>query len=177
MKNTQKVGMSTNNKPVGGIDVGLSGGIALVSADGSDYEVHDMPILMNGSKKDYDLPAIRALLHGYRKRYGKDILFYVEKVSAMPKQGVTSMFRFGMGYGIAQMAVIGAEHRMGLVRPQTWKGSLLRDMAKTKGASCSVAHQLFPQASIHGSRGGMKDGRCEALLIAEYARRQLYGKI
>lgn len=164
--------MSTN-KPVGGIDVGLSGAIALVSADGSEYEVHDMPLLMNGSKKEYDLWALHELL----TKWGSDILFYVEKVGAMPKQGVTSMFRFGMGYGIAQMAVIGAQHRMGLVRPQTWKGSLLRDMAKTKGASCAVAHQLFPRATIHGARGGMKDGRCEALLIAEYARRETYGKV
>ena len=165
--------MSTDRKPVGGIDVGLSGAIALVHPDGSQYEVHDIPVIKNGSKKDYDLWA----LHKLMLSFGTDLLFYVEKVGAMPKQGVTSMFRFGMGYGIAQMAVIGAHHRMGLVRPQTWKASMLRDMAKTKGASCAVANQLFPRASIRGSRGGMKDGRCEALLIAEYARRQTYGTV
>ena len=167
--------MSLNNtrKPVCGLDVGLSGAVARISADGDDYEVHDLPVIKNGSKKEYDMLALHTLL----KSWGSDLLIYVEKVGAMPKQGVTSTFRFGMGYGVAQMAVVGAGHRLGLVRPQTWKGSVMRDMAKTKGASCAIAHQLFPRAELTGSRGGMKDGRCEALLIAEYARRETYGTV
>ena len=168
--------MSIDRKPVGGIDVGLQGAVALVSADGSKYEVHDIPTLKNGSKKEYDMWAINDLLKSFILSYG-NLLFYVEKVGAMPGQGVVSMFRFGMGYGIAQMAVVGAGHRLGLVRPQTWKASTMRDSAKTKGASCAVAHQLFPRAELTGSRGGMKDGRCEALLIAEYARRETYGTV
>tara|TARA_R110002012_G_scaffold101260_2_gene240204 strand:+ start:485 stop:991 length:507 start_codon:yes stop_codon:yes gene_type:complete len=168
--------MSTDRKPVGGIDVGLKGAVALVSADGSKYEVHDIPTIKNGSKKEYDMWALNDLLKSFILGHG-NLLFYVEKVGAMPGQGVTSMFRFGMGYGIAQMAVVGAGHRLGLVRPQTWKASTMRDSAKSKGASCAVAHQLFPRAELTGSRGGMKDGRCEALLIAEYARRETYGTV
>jgi len=163
-------------KPVGGIDVGLKGAVALVSADGSHYEVHDIPTLKNGSKQDYDMWHLNDLLKSFVLSYGS-ILFYVEKVGAMPKQGVTSTFRFGMGYGIAQMAVVSAGHRLGLVRPQTWKASTMRDSAKSKGASCAVARALFPRAKLEGSRGGIKDGRCEALLIAEYARRETYGSI
>lgn len=162
----------SSEKPVAqrfvGIDVGLKGAVAWVSEDGSEYDVFDMPVMNVGSKKVYDLPTLHSML----SFFGDHLSCHVEKVSAMSGQGVTSMFRFGEGYGIAQMAVIGAGHRLSLVRPQTWKAVVLRDTPKSKGCGCMIASQLFPRAVLRGSRGGVKDGRCDALMIAEYGRRK-----
>ena len=155
-----------------GIDPGLSGAVAVVSEDGAGYEVHDMPVIKIGSKRQYDILKLYELLQGF----GDSLPCYCEKVGAMPGQGVTSMFSFGMGYGIAQALAISAGHRLTLVRPQTWKAKMLRDVAKSKHSACGVARNLFPEAVIVGKRGGLKDGRCEALLIAELARRENYAK-
>ena len=43
--------------------------------------------------------------------------------------------------------------------------------------SYAIASQLFPEAKLLGPRGGLRDGRCDALLIAEWGRRHLQGKI
>ena len=153
-----------------GIDPGLSGAIARVADDGARYEVHDMPIIKLGSKKQYDIHRLFEMLVDF----GEGLPCYCEKVGAMPKQGLASTFTFGMGYGIAQALAIAAGHRLSFVRPQTWKARMLRDASKTKHAACGVARNLFPEAELTGKRGGLKDGRCEALLIAELARRENY---
>lgn len=160
-----------------GIDVGLNGAIACVGENGARYEVHDMPVMKVGSKKEYDMVRLLEILESFRAIGAEDGGYpcYVEKVGAMPKQGVTSMFRFGMGYGIAQMAVIGAGHRMSLITPSVWKSRMLKGHGKDKAASLFVAQNLFPAASLLGPRGGAKDGRAEALLLAELARRENFG--
>ena len=156
-----------------GIDVGLSGAVAAVDASGSACKVFDIPTRLVGKKREYDLPAFDLLL----KTLGQNLPAYVEKVGSRPGQGIVSTFRFGEGYGIAQALVVASGHRLTLVRPQTWKRIMLRDMGRDKGASCIRAAQLFPKAPLMGPRGGMKDGRAEALLMAELARRENLSKI
>jgi crossover junction endodeoxyribonuclease RuvC len=171
-----------------GIDPGLSGAVAAVWENGARYEVWDMPVVKAGSKKEYDIGKLVEILRkcGYMGVGGNggvegfgggqvSLPCYVEKVGAMPKQGLSSTFKFGMGYGIAQACAISAGHRMTLIRPQSWKKIMLRDMKKDKGASCARAVQLFPSAELTGPRGGAKDGRCEALLLAELARLENFG--
>ena len=151
-----------------GIDVGLSGAVAAVDATGASCKVYDIPTRRVGRKREYDLPAFDLLL----RTLGHNLPAYVEKVGSRPGQGLASTFRFGEGYGIAQALVVAAGHRLTLVRPQTWKRIMLRDMGRDKGASCVRAIQLFPTAPLVGPRGGAKDGRAEALLMAELARRE-----
>lgn len=161
-----------------GIDPGLTGAVAAVWENGARYEVWDIPTIRVGAKKEYDIWKLTEILKkcGYTGGGGQVSLpCYVEKVGAMPKQGLASTFKFGMGYGIAQACAISAGHRMTLIRPQSWKKVMLRDMKKDKGGSCARATQLFPNAELTGPRGGAKDGRCEALLLAELARRENFG--
>ena len=92
----------------------------------------------------------------------------------MPKQGVTSMFNFGMNFGAwkAFLAIYEMPHL--IVTPQQWMKGLVTksDGPDTKSAVKNVATRLFPKAELFGSKGGYKDGRGDALLMAYYASLQ-----
>jgi crossover junction endodeoxyribonuclease RuvC len=104
---------------------------------------------------------------------------FIEKVHAMPafgkdkngndkRQGITSMFRFGEGFGLW----IGIIAALGLpctqVAPQTWKKALMAGMPD-KDASRQRAQELYPQCVKDLSR--KKDhNRAEALLLAHYGK-------
>ena len=85
----------------------------------------------------------------------------VEQVGAMPKQGVSSMFKFGMGCGLIRGALAGAGVPIISVTPAKWKKhfSLNNDGEKSR----ALAIRRFPTAPL----GRKKDhGRAEALLMA-----------
>lgn len=97
----------------------------------------------------------------------------VEKVGAMPGQGVTSMFSFGQSYGFIMgvLRALGISYQ--LVPPGVWKrefGLLRAD----KQASIETCKQLFPGVSLLPGEQCRKDsdGMAEALLIALYAQRK-----
>lgn len=97
----------------------------------------------------------------------------VEKVGAMPKQGISSTWVFAENYGYIQ----GVLHSLGipfqLVPPRVWKKefSLTSDKAK----SVEICHMLFPEVSLKRTEKSRKDDNnlAEALLMAEYGRRNL----
>ena len=97
----------------------------------------------------------------------------VEKVGAMPGQGVTSMFSFGQSYGfiLGVLTALGIGYQ--LVPPRKWKAEfgLLNTQ---KQASVDVAKRLFPGVSLLPSDRCRKesDGMSDSLLLAEYARRK-----
>ena len=97
----------------------------------------------------------------------------VEKVGAMPGQGVTSMFSFGKNAGFIEgiLQTYGIPYQ--LVPPQTWKKEF--QLHKSKQDSISVCKRLFPNANLLPTEKCRKenDGMAEALLMAEYARRKL----
>jgi crossover junction endodeoxyribonuclease RuvC len=97
----------------------------------------------------------------------------MEKVGPMPKQGVTSMFTFGAGYGALQMAAVSNGCRLFLVTPQEWKKVILAGTDKSKDSSIRVCECLFPSVVLvpPGCRKP-HDGMAEAILLAEYGRRQ-----
>src|SRR4051812_21687671 len=104
-----------------GIDPGLSGAIALVSADGSLAMVEDMPISGRGAghvKHEADPAGVAHLLrpHVSGIRHG-----VVELVTAMPGQGVSSMFSLGNSLGVvtAVLACLGIGYE--LLPPTKWK--------------------------------------------------------
>jgi crossover junction endodeoxyribonuclease RuvC len=149
-----------------GIDPGKQGAVAVLSEDGFPM-LYDCPLV----GKELDVVSMATLLRPYCELGAVAIL---EKVGARPGQGVVSMFSFGVGYGMWRgiLAAFGA--RVHLVAPQTWKAAMLRDTDKSKDASVLTAMSLFPGLAakqLTGSRGGIKDGRAEALLLAEYGRR------
>lgn len=97
----------------------------------------------------------------------------VEKVNAMPKQGLSSTWVFAQNFGYIQGVLSTLGIKFQLVPPRVWKKeySLTSDKAK----SIEVCHKLFPEVSLKRTDRSRKDDNnlAEALLMAEYARRKL----
>lgn len=97
----------------------------------------------------------------------------LEHVSAMPGQGVTSMFNFGLNFGWIQglLAAFGIPYQ--LVRPQRWKKEF--SITNDKNSSIAVCKRLFPDVPLYRTDRCRKedDNMAEALLLCEYARRKL----
>lgn len=152
-----------------GIDPGQTGALAVV-ADGEWRQFIDMPVMpraggsgmhINGALLAAEIRNVLAL------HPGAYIMAVLEEVGAMPKQGVTSTFRFGEGFGVVRgvLGALGVPFVM--VRPDRWKRSL-RLAGQAKDAARTHAIQLFPTAAGQLSR--KKDcGRADALLIAHWA--------
>jgi crossover junction endodeoxyribonuclease RuvC len=161
--------MENKNLTVLGIDPGLNGAIAQIEHSGMYnrliVNVEDAPVHLLKKKKDY-IPQLMADI--VYKLKGKNTHAFIEKVHAMPKQGVTSTFSFGKGYGIWLGVLAALQIPYTLVTPMTWKKIMLRDMGD-KDASRHRACELFPEYAGLFSRK-KDDGRAEALLIAEYGR-------
>ena len=96
----------------------------------------------------------------------------VEKVGAMPGQGVTSMFHFGKNAGFIEGVLSAYRIPHQLVPPQRWKKEF--SLGSDKEQSISACRALFPDANLLPTPRCRKpnDGMAEALLIAEYGRRQ-----
>lgn len=97
----------------------------------------------------------------------------LEEVHAMPKQGVTSTFTFGEGYGFLRgvMEALGISYQT--VKPQRWKKEF--GLNSDKQESIAVCRRLFPDVSLKPTERSRvdNDGMAEAVLISEYARRKL----
>lgn len=166
------------------IDPGATGAVCILAPDGR-VEFRDTPTIAVKSgkkiKNEPDEPAMVAIMSaikGNTASLGLSLLVTIEKVNAMPSiagkrsMGATSAFSFGMGYGMWRMccAALGIPYR--LVHPATWKKAVLAGTPKSDGAEAIVAGQLYPDvaAELRGPRGGIRDGRVDALLIGHYAR-------
>ena len=90
----------------------------------------------------------------------------IEQVSAMPKQGATSGFRFGMGVGLIRGVLAGA--RIPIIQVPATKWKRFYNLNSDKEKSRALAIRLFPHVS--GLALKRHHGRAEALLIANYLR-------
>lgn len=147
-----------------GIDPGLSGAIAFLDTTSDAVVVMDMPtveVMRNGKTKREVSPALVADLVA-----GKGVVqAFVERVSAMPGQGVSSMFSFGRSVGVLEGVLAAYEIPTTLVTPQAWMKSM--GVRAGKDGSRERAMQLFPQYADQFAR--KKDnGRSDAVLIAKY---------
>ena len=133
-------------------------------ADGC-MEVYDMPTMK--SAKGKTILNLRGVLDLLEPEDDTLHMAVIEQVAAMRGQGVTSMFRFGQGFGQLEMAI--AAHRVPThyVTPQKWKAHF--GLSRDKGVSRSVASQRFPQIADQFARA-KDDGRAEACLIALYGK-------
>lgn len=104
---------------------------------------------------------------------GETALACVEKVGAMPKQGVTSTFTFGKSAGFIEGVLSACGIPYQLVTPHTWKKEFMLDKSKQK--SIDVCRKLFPNVSLYRTERctTMSDGIAEAMLMAEYCRRKM----
>jgi crossover junction endodeoxyribonuclease RuvC len=106
-----------------------------------------------------------------------DATFFIEKVNAMPKQGVVSMFNFGQQIGALRALLHANRIPHHEVTPQAWQ-KVMHEGAPAgqdpKQRSLIIARRLFP--AINLVREGRKfpdEGFIDALLIADYGRRKL----
>lgn len=151
-----------------GVDPGQSGAIALLG-DGIFVGFIDMPTMprrAGGNEVDCTFLAqkLRDAGVGHAGAY---VVAVLEAVSAMPKQGVTSVFRFGESFG-AVKGILGALRIPTVLVPAaTWKRRL-NLWGVEKDVARSMAIQRFPNAAEYLQR--KKDvGRADALLIAHWA--------
>ena len=150
-----------------GIDVGLNGAIAIVS-DGQLIELHDMPTVSlernNKTKRMVNAAELARLI-----RQGKPDYAYLERLNAMPGQGVSSMFSMGQSLGVVLGILAALDIPTTTIPPRTWQKAL--DVPQGKDGSRYRASQLFPAHADKFARV-KDDGRSDATLIAAYGARQ-----
>ena len=135
-----------------GIDPGQSGSIAVlfpsgnatwIKLDSTDHDIADW--LRDIQVNHYSICRI-------------------ERVNAMPKQGVSSTFKFGRSFGFLQGLLVAFQIPFELVTPQKWQGFMGCRTAGDKNVSKAAAQRLHPSLKI-------THANADALLIAEYCRR------
>lgn len=149
-----------------GIDPGQSGGIALIHPSGN-VASWVMPL----AGKEIDGHEVANYLRGLTP-----LTVFIEKVHSMPKQGLSSTFKFGMGYGLVIGICEALEIPYRLVTPQAWKKVVLSGTAKDKDAAISFVRRAYPSVDMTpGKKRVPHDGIADAVCIAEYGR-QLMSK-
>ena len=151
-----------------GIDPGITGSICFFE-DGKIIDVVEMPNMAEGkkNKKQVNGAQIYYEISSRIKHLKKEeIKVIIEQVSAMPGQGVTSMFNFGQSFGILKGICSAMQLPLYFVRPAKWKKyfSLINS---EKDASRTKAIEMFPYFSPHLSK--KKDSnKADAILIASF---------
>ena len=151
-----------------GIDPGISGALCFFE-DGQVKEIIDMPVMADGKKNKRQINASQTyneISKRINKLPKKDIIVVIEQVSAMPGQGVTSMFNFGQSFGVLKGICSAMQLSMHFVRPAKWKKYF--GLIKTeKDASRTKVIEIFPYISSQLSR--KKDSnKADAILIASF---------
>ena len=129
-----------------GIDPGFTGAIAIFAPNTGFFDVFDMPTMLN-SKGKVELNHF-AVLNILEKELEVEHQAWIEKVGAMPGQGVSSMFRFGQCFGALEMAIAASGCVTRYVSPVTWRSTTRSHQTKTLHAQlqCSVS-QNTPRSS------------------------------
>ena len=151
-----------------GIDPGLSGGIAILD-DLKIYDIFDMPIMSEGKKNKNQLNSAQLVNILNKHVLKKENTFViVEQVSAMPGQGVTSMFNFGQTFGAIKGICAALELPIFFVRPSKWKKHF-ELINSSKDASRTKVIEMYPSISSRLTK--KKDvNKADAILIARYFR-------
>jgi len=144
-----------------GIDPGKTGALAAFNDDYTEHEI---------------IPFSEVMYLGFLESVEFcNCLCCLEEVHSMPGQGVASTFSFGKNYGFIKGLLTAVKIPYQEVKPQTWKKEFGLNSDKKK--SVEVAQHLFPNWDLRRSAKCRKDDDniAEALLMAEYARRN-FGK-
>ena len=151
-----------------GIDPGISGSICFFE-DGKIIDVIEMPTMADGKRNKRQVNGSQIyneILKKINKTEKQNIRVIIEQVSAMPGQGVTSMFNFGQSFGILKGICSAMQLPMYFIRPTKWKKyfSLINS---EKDASRTKAIEMFPFFSSQLSK--KKDSnKADAILIASF---------
>ena len=151
-----------------GIDPGISGSICFFQ-DGVINDVVEMPTMIEGKKNKKQVNGsqiFNEISEKIKNMDKKNIKVVIEHVTAMPGQGVTSMFNFGQSFGILKGICSAMQLSVYFVRPAKWK-KYFNLINSEKDASRTRAIEIFPYYSSYLSR--KKDSnKADAILIASY---------
>lgn len=154
-----------------GIDPGKAGALVAVSTEAfgpGSWTV--VPVL----GKDYDLARMAEILQGYARHDLRGAA--IERVHAMPAQGVTSMFTFGRGLGLWEGMLSALDIPFERVAPRDWQrlcGPLPKDKRERKAAIVRAAQDRCPSLRFLKRK---EWGVADAYFLAEYARRSDLGE-
>ena len=151
-----------------GIDPGISGAICFFE-NGEVKEIIDIPIMADGKKNKRQIngPQVyNEISSRIKNTPKKEIVVVIEQVSAMPGQGVTSMFNFGQSFGVLKGICSAMQLSMRFIRPAKWKKYF--GLIKTeKDASRTKVIEIFPYISSQLSK--KKDSnKADAILISSF---------
>jgi hypothetical protein len=147
-----------------GIDIGVQGAIARLSADGDLLGVDDLPVLNDGpvGRRAVNAPLLAELV--FRSHATSA---YVENVGARPGEGAVGAFAFGRSRGVIEGVLGAAGIPSTMISPAAWKRlvGIPPGRAGAKDAARAEAIRRWPaQASLFARV--KDDGRAEAALIA-----------
>tara|TARA_Y100000782_G_scaffold51389_1_gene57108 strand:- start:2683 stop:3168 length:486 start_codon:yes stop_codon:yes gene_type:complete len=149
-----------------GIDPGVSGAICILT-DGKITEIYEMPTMIDGKKNKKQVNGAEVTNIINKELVNKkDINVVIEHVSAMPGQGVTSMFNFGQSFGVLKGICAALKLPVHFIRPVKWKKHF--NLINTeKDASRTKVIEVFPYISSKISK--KKDAnKADAILIARF---------
>lgn len=181
-----------------GIDPGISGAIAIIGVDKEKryIKVGSFPILKiplttktksgkQKEKSELDIVALKNYLDNTLTTLISEsnstlpispIVAAIEAVSAMPGQGVVSMFNFGDNFGQLKAFLRLYQFQknpvhLALVRAQSWKKVILKDISKDKNAAIFYVQNKYPEINLLPSARARlpHSGMAEAICLAEYA--------
>lgn len=144
------------------IDPGAKGALAFFDPDAGTLEIVDTPTVevKRGAKIKNEISAqmLAAIIQAR-----KPLQAVVEKVGAMPGQGVSSMFQFGRGVGMIEGVLAALQIPVTYVAPQSWQKSV--GARSGKDGNRQRAAELFPAYASSFARA-KDDGRADAALMA-----------
>jgi len=150
------------------IDPGISGSLCFFE-EGKIIDIVEMPNMAAGKKNKRQVNGaqiyneISLRIKNFQK---EDIKVVIEQVSAMPGQGVTSMFNFGQSFGVLKGICSAMQLPMYFVRPAKWK-KYFNLINTKKDASRTKAIEIFPYISAQLSK--KKDSnKADAILLASF---------
>ena len=151
-----------------GIDPGISGALCFME-NGKIINVIDMPSMADGKKNKKQVngsQVFNEISRHIKDKNPNDVKVIIEHVSAMPGQGVTSMFNFGQSFGILKGICSAMHLPVYYVRPAKWK-KYFNLINSEKDASRTRAIEIFPYFSSQLSK--KKDNnKADAILIASF---------
>lgn len=142
-----------------GIDPGKSGSMCILSTLDDIVEFYDFETIVKYISTIDRIGPLHIAMVG------------VESVHAMPGQGVKSMFTFGQRLGEIEGMLRTFKVGYDLIRPQLWQKECKVVPKSGKKGVYDAISKLYPNADLKGPKGGVKDGRCDALGIAHYIRK------
>lgn len=156
-----------------GIDPGAGGALALFVTvqDTTSWpflQLYDMPVIVGKVGSRNRTQISESLLAGLVRDMKPDIA-WIEQVHAMPRQGVTSSFNFGLAFGLCRGVCAALNVPVQLIAPTVWKRHFRLGVGKHD--SRLLACRLFPENAAQFARV-RDDGRAEAALLALYGSRQ-----